>query len=495
MLQEQIGLPVGATVRGLHGDHYMVEALLGKGGFSAVYLVRDRRDKQRTFALKEVIDPEPHELKSLVFEGELLKRLNHRALPHVQQVFTNEKLKRFYLLMDYVNGKDLAFLRKQQSEERFSLPLVLALLEPIVDAVTYLHQQDPPIVHRDIKPANIIIPAGAEEAVLVDLGSAKEYRMQEGTNTLRFGSPGYAAPEQYGRGTNPRTDIYGLAATLYTLLTGVVPPDALTRLVEAKQKDPLIPVNQIVPTLPNGVAEVIQRGMNLDYQERHATIEEFWQEVSAAALQSDVVPAQLLAETWQSFSSIKQDIEHSTTALLHKQQPLHRLYTWKYSIAIFFLLLLVLGTGALLAATLFHPTGAVNNKNTHTQHLTTSTAAPSSTVKASLYPTLATSYSGTIFDVSVAKEKTPLYLTNIQQDGGTLSGNYQGLGQAGPFSGSVTKNGAVVMKMPIQAGTEMLVLHGTIKVGGDITGDFDVANQQGQSTGEVGIWNVSATAQ
>jgi serine/threonine protein kinase len=85
-------------------------------------------------------------------------------------------------------------------------------------------------VHRDIKPSNIIVPARGGEAVLVDFGLAKEYVIDNTTTLIRHGSPGYAAPEQYGSGTSPQTDIYGLAATLYTLLTGTVPIDAITRV-------------------------------------------------------------------------------------------------------------------------------------------------------------------------------------------------------------------------------------------------------------------------
>jgi len=228
VLQERMTLPVGATIPHPGGGRYVIEGLLGTGGFGAVYLVRDRRIKQRLFALKESIDPNKRDRERFIFEAEVLKRLNHVALPHVYQVFENEKLKRVYMLMDYIQGRDLEALLKEQPERCFSLPLVMAIMTPIVDALIYLHGQDPPIVHRDIKPANIIVPAKGGEAVLVDFGIAKEYILDNTTTAIRHGSPGYAAPEQYGSGTNPRTDIYGLGATFYTLLTGTVPIDAIT---------------------------------------------------------------------------------------------------------------------------------------------------------------------------------------------------------------------------------------------------------------------------
>src|SRR5438270_1654840 len=241
MQQEQITLPVGATIRSPYGDRYLIEGFLGMGGFGAVYLVRDRRVKERLFALKEVIDPKKRDRERFIFEAEILKRLDHRALPHVYQVFDDSKLKRVYMLMDYIEGRDLEVLRKEQPDERISLPLVLTLMSPIVDALVYLHHQDPPIVHRDIKPENIIVPARREEAVLVDFSIATAYVDQRPTSVIRHGSPGYAALEQYGSGTTPRTDIYGLAATNYTFVTGSTATDALTPAIGIEASYPLEP--------------------------------------------------------------------------------------------------------------------------------------------------------------------------------------------------------------------------------------------------------------
>src|SRR6266436_640833 len=271
--QKQLTLPGGITVRDSFGNRYVIEGLLGQGRAGVVYLVRDRRVKQNLYALKEVINPDKHDRERFIFEGELLKRLDHPALPRVYRVFERDKLKRVYMLMDYIRGKNLEGLRAEQAEQRFSLPIALAIMAPIVDALIYLHHRDPPVVHRDVKPANIIVPVGADAAVLVDFGSAKEYVPDDITTAIRHRSPGYAALEQYGGGTTPRTDIYGLGATFYTLLTGTIPIDAITRVTRSKSRgtDPLKPVHLLAPAVPLPVSEAIGRAMALSSEDRFAT--------------------------------------------------------------------------------------------------------------------------------------------------------------------------------------------------------------------------------
>jgi len=312
--QEQLILPKRITVRDSSGGRYVIEGLLGKGVSGAVYLVSDRRDKQRLFALKEVINPDKRDRERFIFEGEVLKRLDHQALPRVYQVFENDRLKRVYILMDYVQGRDLEALRQEQPERRFALPLALALMAPIVDALSYLHCQDPPIVHRDIKPANIIVPVGADEAMLVDFGSAKEYVAGGPTTVLRHSSPGYAALEQYGGGTTPRTDIYGLGATFYTLLTGTIPADAINRVTRRRSSgiDPLKPAHLLVPAVPTAVAQTIERALSLNRDDRFETVEQFWQELTVLPIQQPVqLPDVTSVDTSQPQAISEQDMERN----------------------------------------------------------------------------------------------------------------------------------------------------------------------------------------
>ena len=274
-------LAVGTVVQ----SRYVVESLLGKGGFGAVYRVRDLRVEQNLFALKEIIDSSKEELDRFTYEGELLRRLDHPSLPRVYRVFTDSINGRAYMLMDYIAGTELKILQQQQVEGRLPLPQALSIMAPIIDAVSYLHNQHPPIVHRDIKPANIIVPSNGSEAVLVDFGIAKEYKPDAATTSVPRLTPGYAAPEQYTGGTSTRTDIYALGVIFFTLLTGVLPANAWSRITQLGSvgTDPLEPINRLIPSLPMPVAQAIQRAMSIRSDDRFPTVVQFWQALNANA--------------------------------------------------------------------------------------------------------------------------------------------------------------------------------------------------------------------
>jgi serine/threonine protein kinase len=317
--QEPFILPEKIIVRDPQGNGYVIEGILGKGEFGAVYLVRDRVNTHNLFALKEVINPDKNARQRFAFEGEVLKRLHHKALPRVYRVFENDKLKRVYLLMDYIHGRNLEVLRVGQPAKYFTLPLIEVLMAPIVDALMYLHAQDPPIVHRDIKPANIIVPLRGGGAVLADFGSAKEYVPGSATTMVGHRSPGYAALEQYRTGTTPSTDMYGLGATLYALLTGLTPIDALSRVLGSMSEgvDPLKPANLLQPTIPLAVAETLGRAMSISSADRFETVEEFWQAFTADSTQQ--IPRTTAIDLYRP-SPPQQDIEDSDTQSLRKVQ-------------------------------------------------------------------------------------------------------------------------------------------------------------------------------
>ena len=284
-------LPVGTILR----NQYLIQELLGDGAFSAVYLanavslVEDSRGKRyisTRFALKEVVIPSRHLRHHINLETVPLRGIDHEALPHIYDVFNSNKYNRLYMLMDYIEGPNLDKLRTQQPGRRLPLSQVMTIMVPILGAVSHLHSQQPPIIHQNIEPDSIIISQAGNKPVLVDFRVGKQYNLSSQDAPIRGSTINYEAPEQYDGEISTRTDIYGLGATLYTLLTGIVPADALhrKRLIESENVDPLKPVDQLVPAIPAHVAEAIQQAMSLNGSDRFSTAEQFTQ-----ALKSELV--------------------------------------------------------------------------------------------------------------------------------------------------------------------------------------------------------------
>jgi len=500
VLKEQMTLPRGFTIRDPTGTRYVIEGILGKGGSSAVYRVRERSSSEQVFALKEVIDPDRRQREHFIFEWEVLKRLDHPALPKVYAVFEHQKLRRVYILMSYIKGFDLERLRTWQPEKRFSVPLALALMSPVVGAVSYLHHQEPPVVHRDIKPSNILVPPGGDESVLVDFSIAKEYVPNGTTTAVRHGSPGYAAPEQYGTGTTPLTDIYGLGATLYTLLTGAIPTDALTRLTEGKT-DPLRSVKEFLPTISAEVSAVIARAMSLNREERFADIEQFWQAFCDAANEKQASSAEVTQLSTGELPDIQvRPIEDITTIFTRKENdiPIVRRSNAPRILLALFLLLAIIASSIFYffvypRLTAFHPVGTPTTVARATHAARLATVPPFS-----LYPTLASAYTGQTSEPATATPGTTvssptqiLRFFIIQQGGGKISGNFDGLAQAGSFSGTVTTKSHVVFTAPIYGNGSTVVFDGDIHTDGSIGGYYGVYSPNGQKIGDQGIWTVN----
>jgi basic membrane protein A len=248
-------------------NRYRIVKLLGQGGFGAVYRAWDM-NMECPRALKENLDTSPEAQKQFKREAQILGQLTHPNLPHVVDHFIIPGQGQ-YLVMDYVEGEDL-----DEMVKRVGGPLpesqVIPWIGQVCDALTYLHSQNPPIIHRDVKPANIkITPQGV--AKLVDFGIAKIFDPNLRTTIgARAVTPGYSPHEQYGQGkTDPRTDIYALGATLYTLLTGQVPAESIQRMIS----DPLVPPERVNPTISPGLAEAILQAMQPDPNQRQQSTE------------------------------------------------------------------------------------------------------------------------------------------------------------------------------------------------------------------------------
>ncbi|MBT9585641.1 serine/threonine protein kinase [bacterium] len=211
-------------------NRYNVEFVLGQGGMGAVYLARDLAHNGQPVALKEMrvqtadAKSQRQAVEQFHQEARFLYELDHPNLVKVSDFFFENG--RYYLIMDYIQGKSLADLLKEQSEP-FNVSQVLEWAVQLADVLAYLHGQDPPILFRDMKPSNILLDS-SRKLRLIDFGIARSYT--DGSVTATFirgmGSADYCPLEQCSGGTDPRSDIYSLGATLFHLLTLQVPPRA-----------------------------------------------------------------------------------------------------------------------------------------------------------------------------------------------------------------------------------------------------------------------------
>ena len=246
-------------------NRYRIAKLVGQGGFGAVYRGWDIALEQPV-AVKENFDSGPESQRQFEREAKLLAGLRHPNLPRVGDHFSVPGQGQ-YLVMDFVEGKSLAVLLAERGgplSEAEALPWI----RQVCGALTYLHQRTPPIIHRDIKPENIIV-TNEGRAVLVDFGISKVYDPSKGTTVgAKAVTPGYSPPEQYGRGrTDARSDVYSLGATLYTLLTGHVPPEAPDLSSGA---DVLTPPRTINPAVREETSRAVLAAMSLSMSQRLA---------------------------------------------------------------------------------------------------------------------------------------------------------------------------------------------------------------------------------
>ncbi|HEY1354122.1 MAG TPA: serine/threonine-protein kinase [Ktedonobacteraceae bacterium] len=504
MQEMRATLPSGSIV----GNRYQIEALLGKGGFGAVYLVRDLRVQQNVFALKEIIDLDQRRLRHFALEAEFLKRADHPSLPRVYRIFDDPLQQRAYMLMDYIEGANLERLRRERPGQRLPLEEVLRLMQPVVEAVAYLHRQRPPIVHRDIKPSNIIASVSDGPTVLVDLGIAKEFDQDATTTAIRHASPGYGAPEQYSAGTNPRTDIYGLGATLYALLTGTVPADAFFRLTQhlSRERDSLVPVQQLVPTLPDGVAAAIERALALESEQRFASVEDFWQALQAGSLDSETQRT-----TAQSASSVRlvrngQVRAQHTPAARRRWVALCLLLLFVCAISITSALLLFPGlrgqqsrapTMLPLSQSATHTTSTPAVQPDRSPRATQAPSLPATATPAPVVMHLASTYRGSIHDNDGDLDAS-LSLEGIVQQQQHVRGNFivsLPLSGSGPFSGVLGANQRLQFTVHSAQVQAPLYFSGSVEPGGTISGTYCSLDSTGQCNPDVGgygDWSVQA---
>ncbi len=211
---------------------YRIIDKVGEGGFGVIYQARDLDQHNRLVAIKQInlsfLSPQKmiEATDSYNREVAYLSQLHHTNIPYFYDYFTDPG--NWYVVMDYIDGETLEDKLQKARQGCFSMQKVLDIGLVLCDVLAYLHAQHPPIIFRDVKPGNIMLTKTGR-IYLIDFGIARHYTDGQKRDTTPLGSPGYAAPEQYGKAqTTAQTDIYGLGATLQTLLTGKEPMEFLT---------------------------------------------------------------------------------------------------------------------------------------------------------------------------------------------------------------------------------------------------------------------------
>jgi len=250
-------------------NRYEIVRRIGGGGMGAVYLAKDKNLGEAPRAVKEMIeshiDDAQHEKAIADFKREslLLTELEHSSIPTVYDYFYDENSERFYLVMKFIPGSDLASRLRATPQGRIDEPTVTEWGIQVADVLHYLHTRPQAIIYRDLKPANLMIDSNNNRIMLIDFGIARWVNKKE-KGVTAVGTMGYAPPELFSGRADPRVDIYSLGATMFHLLTGSDPQDNPLLIFDfTKNPRP----RQINPQLSSEIERILIR--SVEYKPEH----------------------------------------------------------------------------------------------------------------------------------------------------------------------------------------------------------------------------------
>jgi serine/threonine-protein kinase len=259
--------------KSLQGGKYSLEQVLGEGGFGITFRALHHYLQQmvviKTLKPSNTLDLEYSEIQQrFQDEGRRLALCVHPNIVRVSDFFIEDGLP--YLVMDYIPGQtlqDVVFPDHPLPES-----VAIRYIRQIGSALQVIHAKG--LLHRDVKPQNILRHRDTQEAILIDFGIAREFTLGATQTHTSIISAGYAPPEQYlaKAQRTPATDVYGLAATLYALVTANVPVPALLR-----DRQPMPSVRDLRPDLSPAVSQAITRGIAMDMHYRPGSIAEWLQ--------------------------------------------------------------------------------------------------------------------------------------------------------------------------------------------------------------------------
>ncbi|HJT25783.1 MAG TPA: protein kinase [Pyrinomonadaceae bacterium] len=261
---------------------YEIVRRIGGGGMGAVYLAKDRNLGDAPRAVKEMVeshlDPAQHEKAIGDFKREslLLTSLEHPCIPTIYDYFYDDKLGRFYLVMKYISGGDLASRMRAAVGGRLDEKTVTDWGMQVADVLDYLHSRPKPIIYRDLKPANLMIDGNTGRVMLIDFGIARWVSQQE-KGVTAVGTMGYAPPELFSGRVQPASDVYSLGATMFHLMTGSDPQDNPLLIFDfTKNPRP----RQIAPSISSEMEMILMRSVEYKPEDRFRTAGEMRNELA-----------------------------------------------------------------------------------------------------------------------------------------------------------------------------------------------------------------------
>src|SRR6267378_2149843 len=263
-------------------SRYEIVRRIGGGGMGAVYLAKDRNLGDAPRAVKEMVqsnlDESQHEKAISDFKREslLLTSLEHPSIPTIYDYFYDETLSRFYLVMKYISGGDLASRMRAAPGGKLDEKTVTDWGKQVADVLEYLHSRPKAIIYRDLKPANLMIDGNSGRVMLIDFGIARWVTQQE-KGVTAVGTMGYAPPELFSGRVEPASDVYSLGATMFHLLTGSDPQDNPLLIFDfTKNPRP----RQIAPSLSSEMEQILMRAVEYKPEDRFRTAGEMRNELA-----------------------------------------------------------------------------------------------------------------------------------------------------------------------------------------------------------------------